>query len=242
MRSIFLKSEGNSLKEKEMKFILMLCVLLITIPAFAGTFRDDFDKNLDNWDLILNGGSVEIKNGELVIIDSSPEVASSAILKNGNDIKDFKLHVDAIFIKELSAKSWDYMCIMSRFNLSMSDKGFAWVSFEESGNIPFILMSPGWQLFGRNDIPFPLQFNKWYHIQIEVNGSKLTLTVDNKLIHIMDWSNQPMLCPQGSINIGAGGAEVHFDNFVITGDEVPDNTQSVESTGKLTTTWAMIKR
>ena len=227
-----------------MKFILMLCVLLITVPAFAGTFRDNFDKNLDNWDLDLNGGSIEIKNGELVIIDSSPELASNALMKNGNDIKDFKLYVDGIFIKELSANPWDYMCIMSRCSTDILDKGIAWVSFEELGRIPFVIITPppALQQLGRNDIPFLLQFNKWYHIQIEVKGSKLTLTVDNKLIHNVDWANQPMLCPRGSVALGAGGAEVHFDNFVITGDEVPDNTESVESTGKLATTWARIRR
>jgi len=38
--------------------------------------------------------------------------------------------------------------------------------------------------------------------------------------------------------------EIHFDNFVITGDDIPDKNLglSVESQGKLATTWAKIKQ
>jgi hypothetical protein len=54
-----------------------------------------------------------------------------------------------------------------------------------------------------------------------------------------------MLSEKGWIGIGAGGSEVHFDNFVITGDEVLDAGPSgfaVSSAGKLAYTWGEIRR
>ena len=49
--------------------------------------------------------------------------------------------------------------------------------------------------------------------------------------------------------MGIGGAaafmarncEVHFDDVVITGDEIPELDMVVESSGKLTTSWASLK-
>jgi len=42
--------------------------------------------------------------------------------------------------------------------------------------------------------------------------------------------------------LGAGGAEVHFDNFVITSDEVLGNDQPVAPKGKLPITWGKLKQ
>ena len=48
---------------------------------------------------------------------------------------------------------------------------------------------------------------------------------------------------EGKVGLGAafGSTTIHFDDVVITGDDVPDMDLSVEPKGKYTTTWAAIK-
>ncbi|MEK7395714.1 MAG: family 16 glycoside hydrolase [Candidatus Poribacteria bacterium] len=240
-----------------MKIILMLCVLMIAMPAFAGTFRDDFDDgDLDGWKFDVEGDHIEVKSGkvetadckiyakdgEAIIMDYEASIASGIDFNNGLEIRDFTLTVDGKMTEILDkSRTWDYIYVLGR----CTDTVCAWSSLEARGNIPLVILT--WaggnlQNIARLDFAFPFELNRWYHIQVEMKGSKLSVSVDNKLICSNDWVNQPILPKKGYVSIGAGGAEVHFDNFVITGDDVPDNSISVESKGKLTTTWGEIRR
>ena len=226
-----------------MKHLLTLCILMIALPALAGTFRDDFDDgNIDGWDIQTQGGQIEVVDGEVVIIDADPGLASLMFFNDSQYVRDFELSVDGLFVRKLSNKTWDYMVVMSR----AGDLGSAWVSFQAEGNIPLVILTapPALDAFGRRDVPFPLEFGKWYHIQLEVRGSVLSLTVDDEFVSEIDWSAQPMLSKEGAVAIGAGGAEVHFDNFSITGSGIPDTVPSgsaVDSIDKLTTTWGQMR-
>jgi len=228
---------------------IALFMILSSLSVCAGTWRDDFnDGNLDGWDIQLavgeieggdgEVGQIEIKDGEVVIINADTDIPSFMFFNDNQHVRDFELSVDWLFVRELSNKTWDYMGVMVR----ASDLSTTWVTFEARGNILFLIISPPPALdgFGRRDVPFPLELGKWYHIQIELKGSVLSLTADNEIISEIDWSAQPMLSKEGAVGIGAGGAEIHFDNFAITGDDVADNL-SVTLHGKLATSWAKIK-
>ena len=57
--------------------ILLLCVLLVPIAAWAGTFKDDFnDDSLAGWDELIQGGSVNIKDGLVIITKACQEKQS----------------------------------------------------------------------------------------------------------------------------------------------------------------------
>ena len=73
-----------------MKMILLLCVLLVPIAAWAGTFKDYFnDDNLANWDKLIQGGSVKIKDGLVIITDSGYSRTTGITFNNGQEIGDF---------------------------------------------------------------------------------------------------------------------------------------------------------
>ena len=65
-------------------------------------------------------------------------------------------------------------------------------------------------------------FNKW---------------IDRKLVQQVDWRKHRADLPEaGEIQIGVAGGESQWDNFVLSGDEVPDFSDlSVVPKGKLTT-------
>ena len=48
---------------------------------------------------------------------------------------------------------------------------------------------------------------------------------------------------KGKVGIGAGGQEttVHFDDFSVTGDDVPDLNLDVAPGAKLANTWGKVK-
>ncbi|MBM3212709.1 DUF1080 domain-containing protein [Candidatus Poribacteria bacterium] len=231
-----------------MKFIGVLCIFLVTIPALAGTFRDDFNHNkLNDWIFENFGGKVDVKDGKVIIIDNDPGIASALVFNNYQDnIRNFVLTVDAKMVRQIDNKTWDYLCVMSRGGKVGGIDTCLWMSIEAiERRIPLVVLtSPiqGLQQFGGKDLPFAFQIDKWYTIRLEVNKDKITVEIDGKFIGENEWPNQPMLCERGYVAIGAGGAEVHFDNFMITGDEIQDNSKSIGSKDKIATLWGKIRK
>ena len=222
------------------KAMIGLCLLLLPALVWAGTWRDDFDDgDLAGWEPFLNGGQVANRDGKIVVTDTNRSIASGVSFSGNQEIGDFLLNVDAQMVREIDNSTWDYITIMIRGD------GFdtAWVSFEaDDNNIPMVILtSPllgAIQQFGRHDFPFDFQVGQWYAIQLEVRGSAFALSVDGEPVAQVDWSGQPTLNERGKVSLGAGGAEVHFDNFAITSEDVPDNTRPVTVRDRLVTTWA----
>ncbi len=229
-----------------MRFLAILFMLLFALPVVAGTFRDNFDdNNLDGWIFESNGGKVEVRDGKVIIIDND-RITSTLAFNNAQDnIRNFVLTVDAKMVRQIDNTIYDYLCIVLREG-KVGDIGTCLLmAIEVRGIIPLVVLAninQGLQFFGEKDLPFPFQIDKWYTIRLEVNKDKITVEIDGKFIGENEWPNQPMLCKRGVVYIGAGGAEVHFDNFMITGDEIQDNSKSVGSKDKIATLWGSIKK
>lgn len=224
--------------------VLLACFAYVS-SVLAGTWADNFDKNnLNNWQISPENAQVEIKDGKVVITSQETGTPSAIYFNNGQEVRDFTLTVDSKIARGIdNNEDWDYMCITGREDADA--EVCAWFSMEMQGNLPVVILH--WpqgnccQNFARRDIPFLFELGKWYHIQVDMKGDVFSIAIDNKLIAESDWSNQPMLPEIGMVSIGAGGAEVHFDNFTITGAEVPDNDLPVEAGGHLATAWGNIK-
>lgn len=86
-------------------------------------------------------------------------------------------------------------------------------------------------------MPINLTLNTWHHVTMKMEWANLTLWLNDELMQKVDWSDQPSFPKTGPLGLGAGGAEVHFDNFVITSDDI----QPVQPEAKLTTIWGWLK-
>ena len=87
--------------------------------------------------------------------------------------------------------------------------------------------------------PFQWELGKWYDLKLTAEGDQFWFYVDNQLvIHYTDDTY-----PKGKVGLSASfnGTTVHFDDFSVTGDDVPDLDLSVSPEEKLATTWGQVK-
>jgi hypothetical protein len=230
-----------------MKIItIILFGLLFTLPVLAGTYVDNFDDNdWGTWVTDPLSEKVEIVNGEVVITDFDRSISSDLYFNSKQELTDFIVSFDGKAVRLLDHKSGGpYMWLTFR-NFS-DDKGFyigPMESFEFDGNRIYTTILVGmlnaFQLVGTVLTPIPLKQDTWYHIKVEVQGSKVTIWVDDVLMRTVDWSNQPQFPQSGYLSIGGGGAELHFDNFSITGAEI---SLEVTPNSKLATMWGNLKK
>ena len=81
--------------------------------------------------------------------------------------------------------------------------------------------------------------NVWYKLSMTANGNYITGFVDDvKVFDLLDDS-----FTSGAVALAVNGLEAAFDDFMVTGLEIPDVqlSQPVKPSGKLATTWANIK-
>ncbi|MFQ6042235.1 MAG: family 16 glycoside hydrolase, partial [Candidatus Poribacteria bacterium] len=190
-----------------------LCMLLFSALVWAGIFRDDFeDGDLDGWQLADEGGDgkAEERGGELMVTDVNRSLATLVFFNNGQNLKDFQLTVDGKMAKSIDNNP--YMWIVWR----ATDTVLAFNGYGPGDPIWISVITRDFRFFGTAKIPFVFEIGRWYHIKLEMKKAQVTLWVDGKLIREVDWKNQP-LSKSGKVGLGGGGAEVHFDNFVITG-------------------------
>ena len=95
---------------------------------------------------------------------------------------------------------------------------------------------------------FIWDIDTWYHLKLTVDGDEFQFYIDDELV----LEYQDSTFDTGKVGFGGSfnSTIIHFDDVVITGDDVPDMDMnlfvedmdfSVEPKTKNTTTWAAIK-
>ena len=86
---------------------------------------------------------------------------------------------------------------------------------------------------------FAWNINTWYHLKLTADGDRFRFYVDDELA----LEYQDSTYAAGKVGISGAYTEttIHFDDVVITGDDVPDINLSAERKGKSTATWGAIK-
>ena len=83
-----------------MRSIIIIFMLLIVLPAWAGTFRDDFeDGNLDGWTTrnLFGNGEWTIQDGKL---SGWNENGTSAIFMEPSEWKDYTLEASVCLLEK----------------------------------------------------------------------------------------------------------------------------------------------
>jgi len=218
---------------------LIICCIGV-LPAFAGTWRDDFgDGDFAGWE-IWGGGNWKVESGELLLSHRG----TTTLYTGEAGWSDYTVQADVMIVEVLIPQSAGAL-ILARYQRPESPAryafGFFWtpnhprmlgLSYADANSVVH---------FGKPD-PFPIEEGRWYNLRMTLQKNHIEAYLDNELI--AEWDDKSE--DSGKIALVGYGIEARFDNVVITGDEIPDvgpgGYATVEQTGKLATMWGSIKR
>jgi hypothetical protein len=234
-------------------FPAFLSILLVSISAWAGTWRDDFnDGDLNGWrmtkgiwegKLMPNKGNWHVENGVVIGGEEAADTWHALSVSEGGSWSDYTAEVSVRISKPL--QDWQMVTL--------------YVSPEEGRSSGLALRDVLGGMFAEaftythvpavmNPIqrkPFKMETDRWYRLKIKIE-EKID---DEKGVVQCFIDDVPILQFQG-YRKGAPGFSVYqtvamFDDFVVTGSDIPDRglgAKGVSPKGKLATIWAGLKR
>lgn len=247
-------------------------ILLFTLPAWAGTFIEDFDNNFGVWQELLMAdavpGSWEIVDGELHAV--SPDGWTRLLTVGDETWRDYTFEFD---VKPLDNRGPSNIVVAARINGS-------WLVWCFIGDLPFVdnisevmfaagnFQDPNTFLFSHSKRQRFLKLNEWSKLKLDVKENILNFWINEKQfigpVQLPDRHSflrfdalrkehrkeLPALQLDGledfltgGIGLGLSNQTARFDNVVITGDSIPDrHTFSVTPRAKLATMWGSLKR
>ena len=245
--------------------MIVLTLFLMITSTWAGTLTDDFnDGNMDGWRkskhaFFDQSAQWSVEKGELVCTSQNVCGAASVlcISENTQGInpiawRDYKFECQFKLEQAFPVGCANWGSLIG-FGIYIDDTQGNGIDFAvrtdwAANNIwnqffceKFFLGV--WENLGRGI--FITDQEKWYTAKILANGNKYEMFIDDILI-----CNPKIGLPdKGSAFIFARNCEVHFDNIVITGDNIPDFDMSSQSVspkavspqGKVANIWGKIK-
>lgn len=210
-------------------------------PAFAGTWRDDFeDKDTREWKIFNLDRQVEkwwVSEGEAVGEIFLPGFMS-LWLTGELTWKNYSLYCRAKLVKDKNDPP--------SVGLTLHDRG------EEDSRYLFFID----YVFGtvrlikalRNSwfpviFPFDAEIDTWYELTATIHeDGTIEFQVDDEVFTVID--DDPLKGGQAGLVVADGRA--HFDDFEVTGANIknggPGKPRPVEPQTKLTTTWGNLKK
>ncbi len=238
-----------------------LILFLLATSAWARTLRDNFDDgNLDGWrlfegkagDVFIHGESAQwfVEEGELVCLSQGVCRSASTLGIGDNTWKDYEFECQAKVEQAFLHAGCDFPSRRPFFSIGVrydDTKGFITgtdvkISTEgDDWNAAFC------ELFFQGDadivevaVNFPIKEGRWYALRIVADGNRYRMFINDTLV----CNFLGRFRATGAAAILGRNCEVHFDNVVITGDEIPKidmNFFAVSPEAKLTTAWGRIK-
>ena len=231
-----------------------LTLFLLIISARAGTLRDNFDDgNFLGWKLLGIPGRSQwfVKNGELVCISDPRKVVDDC---KGTDLgigdetwKDYEFSIQFKIEHTFRGRcrGLPYAAVgvnVRRHGPAIGRKHWVGIALgPQAIGVDWLWVScQRWVLGTIRDIrnqPFFVRSGEWHTMRAVVNGKRHQMFIDDTKICDL----QGDLPNKGIVDLWVRSREVHFDNVVITGNEIPDKNLAVSPKAKLTTTWGQIK-
>lgn len=220
-----------------MKNLILVSLCLIFIPslALAGEWMDDFENPG------LTDASWEIKQGNWEIVDGwwqalSPAIGNGcfAVLPNVETHNGLRIEVTEKDLGGEWANGYVIFAYVSDAEIYYAGTrtGRATWSIEQSA------LAGGENNFGEvNDA----------RVGRDMTMPRFSVVIEGDDVVIYDDKNDEMnrhsfaSMPVGPVGLANEATNTHFDDFVVSGPEVSGNL-AVAPAGKLTTTWAKIKR
>jgi len=239
--------------------------------VLAGTWKDDSeDGNFDGWEmdkldwpaavLVPGAGNWRIEDGIVIGGDDNDRIAH--LLTTGDvSWTDYTAEVSVKLSKELrNCGIWSgvYLRVRCQERLPYMNYCLGIQNFGDNvlKQIPVeggkMAMTPV-EVAGGMIMPeqpndtthifpkarFKIEADRWYRLKVTVKGNLVECVIDGKQVSEF----QDGLYPSGKVGISVDGVVAMFDDFVVTGPEIPNSETgfAVNPQAKLATAWGRIK-
>ncbi len=215
-------------------------------PAFAGTWRDDFeDGNLDGWAMFnpIPAEKWGVEDGECSgqWTPAIPGTYSALQLhaENADSWEDYTVTFRAKLVESFGRAGGGDCCFGITFRMPIGRGVSTYSAFihPESNEVSFFEEAREISVVS---LPFDILEDTWYELKVIAEGDHLEFYINGELIGSFDDDS----FPSGGIELGVANTHVHFDDVVITGPEIPNGGPgfAVASQSKLATMWGSVKR
>ena len=213
---------------------LVILIMLLPASVYAGIFFDDFEKENDLW--IVGMGEWKIENGVYHQTDLGNNSAKGVFTyaegsENWGD--DFTIEVKVINHQATSHYEAGIMYKWQDLNTQFH------VVLDQDQSLVRINNCVGGTWQTNQNISMPFDLNEWYDLKVVVENNSHTIFVDGNEIQQYD---RDVTGTTGFIGLKTLGCEVSFDDYKVTGPNVPEILgQFVNYKGKLAAAWGQIK-
>jgi hypothetical protein len=222
---------------------------MVISPAFAGTWRDDFeDGNLDGWqreEPPMGGEIWGVEDGECSgqYANAPAGICSAIQLKAENAAlwKDYSVECKAKLVEKLGeGASFGIFFRDSLFQSGAQNDYVASVAPDQNKVFFYEVSQNKGRTISEVPLPFDISEDTWYKLKVIAEGNHFGFYINDELIGSFDDNS----CPSGTISLAVRNAHIHFDDVVITGQEIPDGGPgfAVTSQSKMATMWGRVKR
>lgn len=242
------------LKISTISFSVFIFVSIFLSSALSGTWVDNFDDgDLDGWHIYVFDDfafkeifnvekKCKVENGIVIIGDENPNIGHGVSMIKPESCftwTDYTAEVSFRLPKPMrNTPNGSLVQIFVRTKPN-SISCYSLGIWNFNGEFAVASIITDWNDITVAKIPFSAEANIWYRLKMTTDGNLISCFVDEKKITEFVDNNHPT----GAAGFGAEGVVTEFDNFIVSGPEVPGNRigQSVDPSGKLSTTWANIK-
>jgi hypothetical protein len=217
--------------------LLSLIIMLLCGVSYAGTFFDDFEQTNDFW--VVGMGDWTIENGVYHQVDTTSNGARGLFsYVEGSETwgNDFTIEV-SVNIHASGVENQLEAGIMYKW----ADQNNQYhVVLDQNEAIVRINKCIGGSWGANQNKAVAFNLNEWHDIKVVVEDNVHEIYIDgNKLAEY----EREVDDKDGFIGLKTLGCEASFDNFSVSGPNVPDSgvNTSVELVGELPVAWGKIK-
>lgn len=225
-----------------MRYVVVTFALcLLVVSAHAGTYVETFDDgDLAGWEFVE--GLSAVGQSEWKVVDGvatcrNGAVAGSILFFGEDDWRNYTIECDARVVEPI-ANLYNTSLGLRMLWTNSTDFNYIWCLPSPPWGAALI-----WSWFNGNGSgqsarkPFEHEINRWYRLKGVAHEDSFELYIDGELMASMSDSR----FPTGRPGLQANGCLANFDNVVISGDDVPDSTAAVSTSGKMATRWGRLR-
>ena len=204
-------------------------VAVLTSIALAGTWQENFDNGLpDGWNDV--SGEWKIEKGAYAET-SGGQYAKTMF--GDEDWMDYTVEVDVTLVKNVKVNAAGLLIRAD----AQGDNGMRfWIRTDQHKCQFSRWRENKWEHIA-TPLPAEPQIGKTYRLKIVTEGQNYQCFVDDELL--FEGKDDMKFRDSGRIGFITFEANVHFDNLIIDGEEIP--AFAVEPNGKLATRWGQLK-
>jgi hypothetical protein len=223
-----------------MKYTMIGLILFLMITStWAGTLIDDFnDGDMEEW--IKEGEGIwRIKNGELVL---KPVNSPFGFAIGETTWENYTVSVKVKIVEHQATPGWTEGAGLSlRYSPQWNAYYFTLATLGISPKRAQAVYTQGNFMGLHFEFkPFEWELDTWYNLRVTAEGEQFKFYVDDELV--LEYEDN--VHPTGQVGVGLAYTKTtaHFDDFVVSGDDVPNLNYSVSPKDKVAGTWGKIKK